>query len=73
MLVILGEDGGSVSVTMIRGSEEGPSLLLVKALTDNRYLVNGAKKRKIRNISFPSHQTFQILKKFRLCWSDEWT
>ena len=60
MLVILGEDGGSVSVTMIRGSEEGPSLLLVKALTDNRYLVKGAKKQKIRNISFASHQTFQV-------------
>jgi hypothetical protein len=42
MLVILGDDGGSVSVMMIRGSEDGPSLLFVKARTDSRYLVNGA-------------------------------
>ncbi len=46
MFVILGDDGGSVSVMMIRGSDEGPSRRLVKARTIKRYFVNGAEKDK---------------------------
>ena len=44
MLVILGDEGGSVSVMMIKDSDEGPSLLFVKALTESLYFVNGAER-----------------------------
>jgi hypothetical protein len=52
MLVILGDEGGSVSVMMIRGSDEGPSLLLVKARTDSRYFVNGAAEKNAEQFIF---------------------
>ncbi len=61
MLVILGDDGGSVSVMMIRGSDEGPSRRFVKARTIKRYFVNGAENEKVQLVYGLNHRNGTLI------------